>query len=189
MRHYFFLLFKFCCVLPSPPLIPSCFVQLRDGSNLRAGIRSAWRRQSNTRRRLRIGTILWTHGLSPSIASGRSLLPSSCAILKLKEKRVSVRFVSIDFLIYTFFFNFFYKCFSLAKMMTKFNKDLYAKMRMKKEKPLSNNGKRTVCVTGKGPSVTPPASFTPIVFGTETARMASLATSVEEIPTPTSKKP
>lgn len=74
------------------------------------------------------------------------------------------------------------------KMTTKFNKDIYAKMRTKKDEPLSSLGKRTVRVTRKGPSVTPPTFVTPIVSDTETARMASPATSVEEIPTPASKK-
>ena len=80
----------------------SCLRQLRDGPNLRAGIRSAWRRQLSTRRQLRPRTILWTRVLSPFIFLGRSLLPSSCATLKLKEKRVNVRFVSTYFLVLFF---------------------------------------------------------------------------------------
>ncbi|XP_075664983.1 uncharacterized protein LOC142634568 [Castanea sativa] len=75
------------------------------------------------------------------------------------------------------------------KMTTKFDKDLYAKMRSKKDEPLSSLGKRTVRVTRKGPSVTPTVSGTPIVSGTETTRTASPATSIEEIPTPASKRP
>ena len=74
-------------------------------------------------------------------------------------------------------------------MTTKFNKDMYAKMRSKKDKPLSNIRKRTVRVTGKGPLVTPTASITPIVSGIETARIASPTTLIEEIPTPASKRP
>ena len=73
--------------------------------------------------------------------------------------------------------------------MTKFNKDMYAKMRSKKDELLSSLGKRTARVTRKGPSVTPPAFITPIVSGTETVRTTSPATSVEEIPTPASKRP
>ena len=73
-------------------------------------------------------------------------------------------------------------------MMTKFNKDMYAKMRSKKDKPLSSIGKNGVRVTGKGPFITPIASTTPIVSGVETARMASPTTSVEEIPTPSLKR-
>ena len=74
-------------------------------------------------------------------------------------------------------------------MMTKFNKDMYAKMRSKKDKPLSNIGKKGVHVTGKGSSVTLVTSTTPIVFGAETVRTAYPTTSVEEIPTPSSKRP
>ena len=74
-------------------------------------------------------------------------------------------------------------------MMTKFNKDMYVKMRSKKDEPLSNIGKKVVRVTGKGPSVTPLGSVTPIVSVTETTRMASPATLVEEIPTSGSKRP
>jgi len=73
-------------------------------------------------------------------------------------------------------------------MMTKFNKDMYAKMRTKKDELLSSLGKRTVHITGKGPLATSPASVTLIVSGTKTMRMASLATSVEEILTPDSKR-
>ena len=73
-------------------------------------------------------------------------------------------------------------------MITKFNKDMYAKMRAKKDEPLSNIGKKTVRVTGKGPSVVPVASVTPVVFGVEMTRTASPSTSVEELPTPVSKR-
>ena len=72
-------------------------------------------------------------------------------------------------------------------MTTKFNKDMYVKMRSKKDESLSNIGKKTVRVTGKGPSVNPSASVTPI--GIKTTRTASPATSVEEIPSPTIKRP
>ena len=72
-------------------------------------------------------------------------------------------------------------------MMTKFNKDMYAKMRSKKGEPLSNIGKRTVRIIRKG--LTSTISVTPIVSGTETTRMASPDTSVEKIPTPASKRP
>ena len=58
-------------------------------------------------------------------------------------------------------------------MTTKFNKGIYAKMRSKKDKPLSNIGKKGVRVTGKGLSVTPVAFATTIVFGVETVRTAS----------------
>ena len=74
-------------------------------------------------------------------------------------------------------------------MTTKFNKDMYAKMRSKKDEPLSSIGKKGVRVTGKGPFVTPVTSATPIVYSVETVRTASPATSVEEIPTLSSKRP
>ena len=74
-------------------------------------------------------------------------------------------------------------------MTTKFNKDMYTKMRSKKDELLSSIGKKGVRVTGKGPSVTPVASATPIVSDVEIVRTASPATSVEEIPIPSSKRP
>ena len=74
-------------------------------------------------------------------------------------------------------------------MMTKFNNDMYVKMRSKKDEPLSNIGKKTVCIIEKGPFSTPFISVTPIVSVIETTRIASPITSVEELPTPISKRP
>ena len=74
-------------------------------------------------------------------------------------------------------------------MTTKFNKDMYAKMRAKKDEPLSNIGKKTVRVTGKGPSIVPVASVTPVISSAKMTRTASPSTSIEELPTPISKKP
>ena len=79
------------------------------------------------------------------------------------------------------------KRFLLAEMTTKFNKDMYSKMRSKKDEPLSNLGKKTVHVTGKGPVPTPLSSVHPIA--SKTTRTASPTTSIEEIPTPDSKRP
>ena len=62
-------------------------------------------------------------------------------------------------------------------------------MRSKKDEPLSNLGKKAVCVIGKGPSVNPLCSVTPIVSTTETTRTTSPTTLIEEIPTPGSKRP
>ena len=73
-------------------------------------------------------------------------------------------------------------------MTNKFNKDMYAKMRSKKDEPLSSIGKKGVRVTGKGPLVTPVTSATPIVYAVVTVRTASPATSVEKIPTLSSKR-
>ena len=73
-------------------------------------------------------------------------------------------------------------------MTTKFNKDMYTKMRAKKDKPLANIGKKVVRVTGKGPSVIPSMDATPIVSGVKGTQVASPATFVEEISTLSSKR-
>ena len=73
--------------------------------------------------------------------------------------------------------------------MMKFNQDMYANMRSKKNESLSNLGKRTVYITEKGPPVTSSALISPAIPGIETMRMASPATSIEVIPTPISKRP
>ena len=73
-------------------------------------------------------------------------------------------------------------------MTTRFNKDMYAKMRSKKDEPLANIGKKVVRVTGRGPSVLLATDATPIVSEVENVWMASPATSVEEIPTPSSTR-
>lgn len=63
-------------------------------------------------------------------------------------------------------------------------------MRSKKDEPLSNIGKRTVRVTGKGNSVAPAAFVNLVVSGVEMTRTASSTTFVEEISaTPVSKRP
>ena len=49
-----------------------------------------------TRVQLRVGTILWTQGPLPSIVLDQNLLPSSCAILISKGKKVSSKLVSAD---------------------------------------------------------------------------------------------
>ena len=73
--------------------------------------------------------------------------------------------------------------------MTKFNKDMYAKMKAKKDEPLSNIGKKTVRVTGKGSSGVPATSVTPVISSAEMTRITSPSTSIEELPTPVSKRP
>ena len=115
-----------------------------------------------------------------------SLLPSSCEILTLKEKRVSPKLVSTAL---TFNIHIFLTLFPLAEMTTKFNKDMYAKMRAKKDESLSNIGKKMMHITGSGSSAVPATSITPVVSGTETTRTASPSTSIEELPTPLSKRP
>ena len=42
------------------------------------------------------------------------------------------------------------KCLLLAEMMTKFNKDMYARMRGKKDEPLSALGTKSVRITDRG---------------------------------------
>ena len=74
-------------------------------------------------------------------------------------------------------------------MMTKFNKDMYAKMKVKKDEPLLNIGKKTMRITGKGPSVVPVTSVTPVISGAKITRTASPSTSVEDLPTLVSKRP
>ena len=74
-------------------------------------------------------------------------------------------------------------------MMIKFNKDMYAKMRAKKDEPLSNIGKKTMRNTRRGSPAVPATSITPVVSGAEMTRTASPSTSIEELPTPVSKRP
>ena len=74
-------------------------------------------------------------------------------------------------------------------MTTKFNKDMYAKMRVKKDEPLSNIGKKAVRITGRGSLAAPVTLITLVVSGVETTRTASPSTSIEELPTPASKRP
>ena len=74
-------------------------------------------------------------------------------------------------------------------MTTKFNKDMYAKMREKKDEPLSNIGEKTMRITGRGSPAVPATSITPVASGAKTTRTASPSTSIEELPTPASKRP
>ena len=78
------------------------------------------------------------------------------------------------------------ECFLLAEMTTKFNKDMYAKMRSKKDEPLSNLGKKVVRVTGQGSTPTPLSTLPPVAL--ETTRTSSPTASIEEIVTPGSKR-
>ena len=74
-------------------------------------------------------------------------------------------------------------------MTTKFNKDVYAKMRAKKDEPLSNIGKKAMRIMGRGSPAISITSVTPVVSGAKTTRTASPSTSLEELPTPASKRP
>ena len=74
-------------------------------------------------------------------------------------------------------------------MTTKFNKDMYAKIRAKKDEPLFNIGKKTVRITGRSPPAVPATSITTVASGAEMTRTTSPSTSIEKLPTPTSKRP
>ncbi|KAK9997050.1 hypothetical protein SO802_021736 [Lithocarpus litseifolius] len=64
------------------------------------------------------------------------------------------------------------------RMTTKFNQSMYARIRVKKNEPLSNLGAKTVRVTEKGAPVT---IVTPLTPDIESIRTASPDTSIEEI--------
>ena len=60
-------------------------------------------------------------------------------------------------------------------MTTKFNQEMYARMKAKKNKPLSSLGKKVVRVVEKGTSITPITSVL------EVTRMASPMNFLEEL--------
>ena len=76
------------------------------------------------------------------------------------------------------------KCSLLAKITTKFNKDMYARMRNKKDEPLSALGTKSVRITDRGTPILAalPSSPTSIPTG-----VASPTPSVEEL-TPRNKR-
>ena len=53
----------------------------------------------------------------------------------------------------------FYKCFSFAEMMKKFNQEMYAKMKAKKNEPHLSLKKKMVRVVEKGTLITPATSI------------------------------
>ena len=71
------------------------------------------------------------------------------------------------------------KYLNLAKMMTKFNKDMYARMRSKKDEPLSALGTKSVRITDRGVLILAVLPFSPT---SAPARVALLTPSVEELP-------
>ena len=77
------------------------------------------------------------------------------------------------------------KCSPLAEMTMKFNKDMYARMRNKKDEPLSAIGAKSVCVTERGAPILAvlPSTLTP-----GSVMTASPTPSVEDLTTP-HKKP
>ena len=64
-------------------------------------------------------------------------------------------------------------------MTTKFNKDMYARMRGKKDEPLSALGTKSVCITDKGVPILAALPFSPTSAPT---RVASPTPLVEELP-------
>ena len=71
------------------------------------------------------------------------------------------------------------KCLNLAKMTTKFNKDMYARMRSKKDEPLSALGTKSVRITDRGVLILAVLPFSPT---SAPARVASPTLLVEELP-------
>ena len=71
------------------------------------------------------------------------------------------------------------KCLLLAEMTTKFNKDMYVRMRSKKDEPLSALGTKSVCSTDMG---VPILAVLPSSSTSAPARVASPTPSVEELP-------
>ena len=74
-------------------------------------------------------------------------------------------------------------------MTTKFNKDMYTKMKANKDESLSNIGKKMMRITRRGSSAVPATFITLVVSGAETTRTASPSTSIEELLTLVSKRP
>ena len=64
-------------------------------------------------------------------------------------------------------------------MITKFNKDMYARIRSKKDEPLSALGTKSVCITDKGIPILAALPFSPT---SAPARVASPTPLVEELP-------
>ena len=77
-----------------------------------------------------------------------------------------------------FFLFFFDKCFLLAEMMTKFNKDMYARMRGKKDEPLFALRTKSVRITDRGAPILALLSSPT----SAPAKGASSTPSVEEVP-------
>ena len=106
--------------------------------------------------------------------------PSSYVLrlIDIEGKKVSIRFVSVALFLFVLTCTIIDKCSLLAEMTKKFNKDMYAKMRNKKDEPLSAIGTKSVRITDRGTPILAvlPSSPTSIL-----ARTASLTPSVEEL--------
>ena len=99
-----------------------------------------------------------------------SLPPSSYTLSRSKKKESLVLSVSLFFNIYIYISPFFH-----AEMTTKFNQEMYTKMKAKKNKPFSSLGKKVVRDVEKGTLITP------AIFDLEATRTASPTTSLEEL--------
>ena len=71
------------------------------------------------------------------------------------------------------------KCLNLVEMMTKFNKDMYARMRSKKDEPLSALGTKSVRITDRGIPILAALPSSPT---SAPVRGASPTPSVEKVP-------
>ena len=102
----------------------------------------------------------------------------------MREKKVSIRFVNVALFLFVLTCAIIDKCSLLAKMTTKFNKDMYARIRNKKDEPLSAIGTKFVRITDRGAPIlaTLPSSPTSVPAGT-----ASLTPLVKEL-TPRNKR-
>ena len=72
-----------------------------------------------------------------------------------------------------------FRSFLLVEMTTKFNKDMYARMRGKKDEPLSALGTKSVRITDRGVPILAALPSSPT---SAPARSASPTPSVEEVP-------
>ena len=102
----------------------------------------------------------------------------------MREKKVSFRFVNVALFLFVFTYTIIDKCSLLAEMTKKFNKDMYAKMRNKKDEPLSAIGTKSVRITDRG---TPILAVLPSSQTSVPARATSPTPSVEEL-TPRNKR-
>ena len=99
-------------------------------------------------------------------------------LIDIEGKKVSIRFVSVALFLFVLTCTIIDKCSLLAEMTTKFNKDMYARMRNKKDEPLSAIGTKFVRITDRGTPILAalPSSPTSVPAGT-----ASPTPSVEEL--------
>ena len=85
----------------------------------------------------------------------------------------------LPFFLFVFTYTIVDKCFLLVEMKTKFNKDMYARMRNKKDKPLSALGTKSVRITDRGAPILAALTSSPT---SAPAGVASPSPSIEELP-------